>query len=68
VEELLSGGVLEQVQAHLSDVEAEAREQWSDDDAAIMLHMMETWKAATRKGYTLDDLQAILRKLDPAAE
>jgi hypothetical protein len=65
VRALLGGDVLDQTRALLQEVDTREREHWNDDDTRILACLEEAWAAAARRGYTLEDLQAVLRLLAP---
>jgi tRNA A37 N6-isopentenylltransferase MiaA len=65
VHALFRHDVLDQVDMLLREADAREREQWDEDDARILVYFQEAWLAARRKGYTLEDLQAVLRLLEP---
>lgn len=63
---LPSADVLAQVRHLLHEHDAREREHWTEDDTCILVHLREAWAAAGRKGYTLQDLRAILEGLSPS--
>lgn len=65
VRALPGGDVLDQTQALLQEMDFREREHWNDDDAQILVCLEKAWSAAARRGYTLEDLQAVLRLLAP---
>lgn len=65
VQELFSGDVLDQAGRLLHELDVREREHWSEEDLRIFCCLEEAWMAAERKGYSLQDLQAVLRLLEP---
>jgi hypothetical protein len=65
VRELLGGDVLQQVQSLLGELETREGGRWSEEDTHILLHVRQIWDAARRRGYTLQDLWAVLKGLEP---
>lgn len=65
VHELLSEDVLQQVQRLLGDCDARLRDEWTDEDSEILCSLQAAWAAARRKGYSLKNLEAVLRALNP---
>jgi len=58
-----SGDVLNQVQSVLDEVDRWEKDHWTEDDDRLLLCLQEAWGAATRKGYTLEDVITLLRFL-----
>lgn len=65
VRALLGGDVLDQVQTVLCEADRRVMGQWNEDDTCILLCFEQVWAAAGRKGYTLEDLQKVLKSLEP---
>lgn len=56
-------GVLDQVQRLLQEIAVRERDEWTDEDALILACLQGALAAATRKGYTLQELRAVLEAL-----
>lgn len=58
-------GVLGQVQQLLREIDIRERDHWNEDDTLILICLQSALAAAIRKGYALQELQAILDGLKP---